>query len=47
MSNQPSKVQRLQDLRRSNAAQPQDSRPKRQRTRAAVKRQALRDSNGG
>lgn len=44
MSNQPSKVQRVQELRRSNAATPQDSRPRRQRTRAAAKRAAIKEA---
>lgn len=38
------RVQRVQELRRSNAAQPQDSRPKRQRTRAAARRAAIKES---
>lgn len=37
------RVQQVQNLRRSGAAGGHDSRPKRERTRAASKRAALRD----
>ena len=39
-----SKVRKVQELRRSNAASPQDSRPNRQRTRATVKRAAIKEA---
>jgi hypothetical protein len=37
------KVQKIQELRRSSAASPQDSRPNRQRTRATVRRAAIQE----
>lgn len=45
MSEKQSKVQRVQELRRSNAAGSQDSRPNRQRTRATAKRAAIREAS--
>ncbi len=40
-----SQVQRVQELRRSNAATAQDSRPNRQRTRATTRRAAIKESS--
>jgi hypothetical protein len=39
------RVIRTQELRRSNAATPQDSRPNRERTRATVKAAEIKESN--
>lgn len=40
----PKRVLRTQELRRSNAAGSQDSRPNRQRTRATIKRAAIKEA---
>lgn len=46
--NEPTALYRaMQDLRRSSAASPHDSRPKRQRSRADAKRAAIRSQDGG
>lgn len=44
--NEPTALYRaMQELRRSSAASPHDSRPKRARTRSAAKGRAIRDSD--